>query len=52
MPPRLLIITGTSGVGKSTLSAKLAFSLGFVETAATDTVREVLRTQFTNLELP
>ena len=52
MPPRLLIITGTSGVGKSTMSAKLASGLGFGKTAATDTVREVLRTQFTNLELP
>ena len=52
MPPRLLIITGTSGVGKSTISARLASDLGFSKTAATDTVREVLRTQFTNRELP
>jgi len=44
--PRLLIITGTSGVGKSTLTAKVASSLGFCKVAATDTVREVLRTQF------
>ena len=44
--PRLLIITGTSGVGKSTLTSKVASSLGFCKVAATDTVREVLRTQF------
>ncbi|MDP6661501.1 MAG: AAA family ATPase [Candidatus Thalassarchaeaceae archaeon] len=44
--PRLLVITGTSGVGKSTLTAKLASSLGFCKVAATDTIREVLRTQF------
>ena len=52
MPPRLLIITGTSGVGKSTMSTRLASELGFGKTTATDTVREVLRTQFTNQELP
>ena len=43
--PRLLVITGTSGVGKSTLTTKLASSLGFCKVAATDTIREVLRTQ-------
>ncbi len=52
MIPRLLIITGTSGVGKSTMSAKLAASSGFSKTAATDTVREVLRTQFSISEHP
>ena len=52
MVPRLLIITGTSGVGKSTMTAKLASSLGFRKIAATDTVREVLRTQHTPLERP
>ncbi len=50
--PRLLIIVGTSGVGKSTMSAKLASSLGFSKVASTDTVREVLRTQLTSSERP
>ena len=48
--PRLLIIVGTSGVGKSTMSAKLASELGFSKVASTDTVREVLRTQLTSSE--
>ncbi|MBI88060.1 MAG: hypothetical protein CMB67_03415 [Euryarchaeota archaeon] len=52
MSSRLLIISGTSGVGKSTMSAKLASSLGFSKTASTDTVREVLRTQFSALDFP
>ena len=50
--PRLLIIVGTSGVGKSTMSAKLASALDFSKVASTDTVREVLRTQFTSSEKP
>mgnify|MGYP001197574430 FL=1 len=50
--PRLLIIVGTSGVGKSTMSAKLASALDFSKVASTDTVREVLRTQFTPSEKP
>jgi 2-phosphoglycerate kinase len=52
MVPRLLMIVGTSGVGKSTMSAKLASSLGFSKVASTDTVREVLRTQFSSSENP
>ena len=50
--PRLLIIVGTSGVGKSTMSAKLASTLNFSKVASTDTVREVLRTQLTSSEKP
>ena len=50
--PRLLIIVGTSGVGKSTMSAKLASKLSFSKVASTDTVREVLRTQLTSSEEP
>lgn len=42
---RLLIIAGTSGVGKSTLSARVASSLGFSKIVSTDTIRETLRTQ-------
>jgi len=50
--PRLLIIVGTSGVGKSTMSAKLASKLSFSKVASTDTVREVLRTQIKSSEKP
>ena len=52
MVPRLLIISGTSGVGKSTMSASLASSLGFAKIAATDTIREVLRTQISSTASP
>ncbi|HIG34354.1 MAG TPA: hypothetical protein EYQ11_05735 [Candidatus Poseidoniales archaeon] len=52
MVPRLLIIVGTSGVGKSTMSAKMASYLDFSKVASTDTVREVLRTQLTSPESP
>lgn len=50
--PRLLIITGSSGVGKSTISARAASSLGFSKSASTDTIREVLRTQFDAEQAP
>ena len=50
--PRLLIIVGTSGVGKSTMSARLASELNFSKVASTDTVREALRTQITPSESP
>ena len=50
--PRLIVITGSSGVGKSTLSARAAASLGFSKSASTDTIREALRTQFDTDELP
>ena len=50
--PRLLIIAGSSGVGKSTISARAASSLGFSKSASTDTIREVLRTQFDAEQAP
>ena len=52
MVPRLLIISGTSGVGKSTTSTSLASSLGFTKIASTDTIREVLRTQISSTASP
>ena len=52
MRSNLLIIAGTSGVGKSTLSARIASSLNFRKIAATDTIREVLRASFTSIERP
>ena len=50
--PRLLVITGSSGVGKSTISARAAASLGFSKSASTDTIRETLRTQFDSEQAP
>ncbi|HJM30268.1 MAG TPA: hypothetical protein QF529_04275 [Candidatus Thalassarchaeaceae archaeon] len=50
--PRLLIIIGSSGVGKSTMSAKIAAAMEFSKVAATDTIREVLRMQFGPMEEP
>ena len=52
MVPRLLIISGTSGVGKSTTSTSLASSLSFTKIASTDTIREVLRTQISSTASP
>ena len=49
---RLLVIAGTSGVGKSTLSARVAASLGFSKIVSTDTIRETLRTQFDRDQIP
>jgi 2-phosphoglycerate kinase len=45
MVGRLLIITGASGVGKSTLTARVAAALEFDKVVSTDTIRETLRTQ-------
>ncbi|HIN03658.1 MAG TPA: 2-phosphoglycerate kinase, partial [Candidatus Poseidoniales archaeon] len=45
MVGRLLVITGASGVGKSTLTTRVASALEFEKAASTDTVREILRTQ-------
>ena len=47
-----MIISGTSGVGKSTTSTSLASSLGFTKIASTDTIREVLRTQISSTASP
>ena len=49
---RLLVIAGTSGVGKSTLSARAASALGFSKIVSTDTIRETLRTQFDRDQIP
>ena len=50
--PRLLVIAGSSGVGKSTVSARASSSLGFSKSASTDTIRETLRTQFDSEQEP
>lgn len=52
MVGRLLIISGASGVGKSTLTARLAASLEFDKVVSTDTIRETLRTTVSVEESP
>ena len=52
MVGRLLVITGASGVGKSTLTARIAATLEFDKVVSTDTIRETLRTQIPPKEVP
>jgi 2-phosphoglycerate kinase len=52
MVGRLLVIAGASGVGKSTLTARVAASLEFDKVVSTDTIRETLRTQISVEESP
>ena len=42
-PPRLLVIAGATGVGKSTASVGLASRAGFTRIVSTDAIREVMR---------
>ena len=42
-PPRLLLITGATGVGKSTTSVEAAQRLGFSRLLSTDAIREIIR---------
>ncbi len=41
--PMVLLIGGTTGVGKSTIATELAFRLGIRSVIGTDTIREVMR---------
>ena len=53
-PPRLLIIAGATGTGKSTVAMKIGAKSGFARLISTDAIREVLRsadTDKTNLAL-
>ena len=51
-PPRLVLVTGATGVGKSTLAHRTAAELGFARFASTDSVREVLRMSANPAEQP
>ena len=42
-PPRLLIIAGATGTGKSTVAMKIAAKSGFARLLSTDAIREILR---------
>ena len=50
--PIVLLIGGTTGVGKSTLATQLATRLGIVRVVATDAVREVMRALFSPELMP
>ena len=50
--PVVVLIGGTTGVGKSTLATQLATRLGIVRVVATDAVREVMRALFSRELMP
>jgi 2-phosphoglycerate kinase len=50
--PLVVLIGGTTGVGKSTLATMLAARLGITRVIATDVVRQVLRAFFTPEAMP
>jgi 2-phosphoglycerate kinase len=50
--PLVVLIGGTTGVGKSTIATQLATRLGIVRVVATDAVREVMRAMLSERLLP
>ena len=50
--PKLLILAGVNGVGKSTLSMEIANNLKIKRVVSTDSIREVLRSNIDSLESP
>src|SRR3954451_21274905 len=50
--PLVVLIGGTTGVGKSTLASMLAARLGVNRVIATDVIRQVLRAFFTHEAMP
>lgn len=50
--PLIVMIGGTTGVGKSTLATMLAARLGITRVIATDVIRQVLRAFFTHEAMP
>ena len=50
--PLVVLIGGTTGVGKSTLATMLAARLGVTRVIATDVIRQVLRAFFTHEAMP
>ena len=50
--PIVILVGGTTGVGKSTIAAELAHRLGIVRITSTDSIREVMRSQFSKELMP
>lgn len=50
--PLVILIGGTTGVGKSTIATQLAARLGIVRVVASDAVREVMRAMFSRELMP
>jgi 2-phosphoglycerate kinase len=50
--PLVVLLGGTTGVGKSTLATMLAARLGITRVIATDVIRQVLRAFFTEEAMP
>lgn len=50
--PLIILIGGTTGVGKSTIAAELAHRLGIVRIVSTDAIREVMRSLFSKELMP
>lgn len=50
--PKLLLLAGVNGVGKSTLSMQIAESLEIKRVVSTDSIREVLRSNIDTVESP
>ncbi len=50
--PKLLLLAGVNGVGKSTLSMQIANFLKIKKVVSTDSIREVLRSNIDPLESP
>lgn len=50
--PVIILIGGTTGVGKSTLATTLAHRLGIVRIIATDAIRQVMRAFFSSTFMP
>lgn len=50
--PLVVLIGGTTGVGKSTIATQLATRLGIVRVVATDAIREVMRALFSYELMP
>ena len=50
--PMVILIGGTTGVGKSTIATQLAARLGIVRVVATDAIREVMRSMLSSELMP
>ena len=50
--PKLLLLAGVNGVGKSTLSMQIAEFLKIKRVVSTDSIREVLRSNIDSIESP